>query len=40
MIDDCDVAILRDKVNAYKELIISYKTNYLNTYNLQVLDLS
>ena len=34
MIDDADVAILRDKVNKYKELIISFKTNYLNTYNL------
>ena len=40
MIDCADIEIIRDKVNMYKELIITFKTQYLNTFNLQVLDLS
>ena len=39
-IDSCDLFILRgqDKItkNYYKELVISYKTIYINTYNVVV----
>jgi len=38
-IDDADVVVIRDEVNKYKELLISYKTIYMNTYNMQVIDL-
>ena len=38
-IDDADVVVIRDEINRYKELLISYKTIYMNTYNLQVIDL-
>ena len=30
----------RDKTQQYKELIISYKTIFINTYNVQVMDIS
>ena len=38
-IDDADVVVARDEENKYKELIISYKTIYMNTYNMQIIDL-
>jgi hypothetical protein len=39
-IGDTDISVLRDAKNRVKELIISYKTIYINTYNIIVLDIS
>ena len=41
-IGDVNMQILRDntKKGGYKELLIGYKTIYINTYNLVVIDLS
>lgn len=39
-IGDTDISVLRDVKNQVKELIISYKTIYINTYNIIVLDIS
>jgi hypothetical protein len=39
-IGNADIAVLRDSKNRVKELIISYKTIYINTYNIIVLDIS
>lgn len=38
-IGDADVSVLRDVHCKVKELVISYKTIYINTYNLLVLDI-
>jgi len=38
-IDDADVVVSRDEENKHKELVISYKTIYMNTYNMQIVDL-
>ena len=37
---DADLFVLRDKEKGYKELVISYKTIYINTYNIMVYDIS
>jgi len=39
-ISDANIFVLRNPVKMYKELILSYKTIYLNTYNITVLDIS
>ena len=39
-IGNADIAIIRDQERRYKELIISYKTIYMNTYTVQVFDIS
>ena len=43
-IDNCTIAILRgqDKSSKeyYKELVVAYKTIYINTYNVVALDIS
>ena len=39
-IGDASVAVLRDRVQGYKELVLSYKTIYINTYNVHVMDIS
>jgi hypothetical protein len=39
-IGDADISVLRDAQNRVKELVISYKTIYINTYNIIVLDIS
>ena len=38
-IGDADMYILETKKNGYRELIASYKTIYLNTYNVMSLDI-
>ena len=37
-ISDCDIFVMRNK--GQKELIISYKTIYINTYNVIIMDIS
>ena len=39
-IGDTDINVLRDPDNRVKELVISYKSIYINTYNVIVLDIS
>ena len=39
-IGDADIYILRSKKNRLKEIIISYKTIYINTFNVLVMDIS
>ena len=39
-IADADVNIIRNPRKKYKELVISFKTIYMNTYNVQVIDIS
>ena len=39
-ISDADVAIVRNTKKKYKELVVSFKTIYMNTYNVQVIDIS
>jgi hypothetical protein len=39
-IGDTDICVLRDSKNLVKELVISYKTIYINTYNILVMDIS
>jgi len=38
-IDDADIVVSRDYLRKHKELVISYKTIYMNTYNMQIIDL-
>ena len=37
-IGDCDIFVMRQK--GMKELVISYKTIYINTYNIIIIDIS
>ena len=37
---DADLFVLRDYEKGYKELVISYKTIYINTYNIMIYDIS
>lgn len=39
-IGDASVSVLRDRDKGYKELVISYKTIYINTYNVHVMDIT
>lgn len=39
-IGDCDINVLRDIDTKVKELVISYKTIYINTYNVIVIDIA
>jgi len=39
-IGDANVSVLRDNKNKYKELVISYKTIYINTYNVHIMDIT
>ena len=39
-ISGADICVVRDKKLKYKELVISYKTIFLNTYNITVFDIS
>ena len=39
-IGDCSIQVMRDRDKGYKELVISYKTIYINTYNVHVLDIT
>lgn len=43
-IGDANIFVLRhhnkEKTQFYKELVISYKTIYINTYNVTVMDIS
>ena len=39
-IGDVSLHILRDKEKEYKEIIISYKTIFINVYSIVVLDLN
>ena len=39
-VDDANVFIMRDAKRKLKELVVSYKTIYVNTMNLVVLDIS
>ena len=43
-IDNCTIALMRghDKVSKdyFKELVVAYKTIYINTYNVAVIDIS
>jgi hypothetical protein len=39
-IADANIFVLRNPDRMYKELVLSYKTIYLNTYNITVLDIS
>ena len=39
-ISDARLTIVRNPVKNYKELIVSYKTIFLNTFNVRVLDIS
>ena len=37
-IGDCDIAILREPEKRIKEIVISYKTIYINVYTIMVID--
>ena len=37
-IGDCAINILRDKQNGFKEIVISYKTIFINVYTIMVVD--
>lgn len=39
-IGDANIFVLRNAERMYKELVLSYKTIYLNTYNITILDIS
>ena len=39
-ISNADLTILRNTEKNYKELVISYKTIFINTYNVKVMDIS
>ena len=39
-ISDADIAVMRNPGKKYKELIISYKTIFMNTFTIYVIDLS
>lgn len=39
-IADANIYVLRNMAKMYKELVLSYKTIYLNTYNVTILDIS
>lgn len=39
-IGDTNFYILRDKVKGIKEIIVSFKTIYINTYNVMIMDIS
>ena len=39
-IGDCSIKVMRNRELGYKELVISYKTIYINTYNVHVLDIT
>ena len=39
-VGDANLQVLRNKEKEYKELIVSYKTIYLNNYNVTSIDLS
>ena len=39
-VGDANLQVLRNKEKEYKELIVSYKTIYLNSYNVTSIDLS
>ena len=39
-ISDADIAVLKNPDKNYKELIISYKTIFINTYTVRVIDIS
>ena len=39
-ISDANVWVLRNKQKMYKELIVSYKTIFINTYNVKIIDIS
>ena len=39
-IDDALVSVIKDEANYHKELIIAYKTIYLNTYTIKIMDLA
>ena len=37
-IGDCAINILRDQKNGFKEIVISYKTIFINVYTIMVID--
>lgn len=39
-IGDCRIRVMHDEEHGYKELVISYKTIYINTYTVHVMDLT
>jgi len=39
-IGDADIEVHKDNFKGYKELILSYKTIYMNTYNVTVIDIT
>lgn len=39
-VSDADIAVMRNKNNGYKELIVSFKTVVENTYNVYIVDIS
>ena len=39
-IADADLAVMRNKDKKYKELMVTYKTIYMNTYSVYVIDIS
>ena len=39
-ISDADIAVVRNKDSHYKELLVSYKTIYVNTFNVMLVDIS
>lgn len=39
-IADADLFIIKTKQSNYRELVISYKTIYINTYNVKVVDIT
>ena len=39
-IADANLFIIKTKDSPYRELVISYKTIYINTYNVKVVDIS
>ena len=39
-IDDCHINILKDSKRGYKEVVVSYKTIFVNIYTILVLDLN
>jgi hypothetical protein len=39
-IGDCDIFVMRSKGSSLKELVVSFKTIYINTYNIIIYDIS
>ena len=39
-IADANITIVHNEVKKYKELVVSYKTIFINTYNVIVVDIS